>query len=227
MPFTDTADPMRCTGGISALPGSGLPVKTCIDGPGVSPLTAAPTEDAVDVMNEQDALILVAAYDDVPTARRDFETLRSQVKRERFELREAVLVVKDEDGMPAVLDFSRHHGQAGAGWGAGIGALLGLFVPPFVASIAFGAAAGALVAKFADHSLKSGLRREVGQALAAGTAVVLAICKPASQTAVERALSGSRRKSTIPFADSTIARIEKEVDVVMVKDDARRPKDDR
>jgi uncharacterized membrane protein len=169
----------------------------------------------MDVMNEQNALIMVAAYDDVSTARRDFEALRTGVKEQRFELREAVLVVKDEHGMPAVLEVSRHHGQTGAGWGAGIGALLGLFVPPLIASMAFGAAAGALVAKFADHSLKSGLRREVGQGLAAGTGVVLAICKPPSQPAVERALSGSRRRSTVPFADSTIASVEKEVDVVM------------
>ena len=169
----------------------------------------------MDIMNEQDALIMVAAYDDVSTAQRDFETLRIGVKEERFELREAVLVVKDEHGMPAVLEISRHHGESGAGWGAGIGALLGLFVPPMIASVAFGAVAGALVAKFADHTLKSGLRREVGEALAAGTGVVLAICKPPSQQAVERALSGSRRKSTIPFADSTIASLENEVNVVM------------
>jgi uncharacterized membrane protein len=169
----------------------------------------------MDVMNEQDALIMVAAYNDVSTAQRDFETLRTGVKEQRFEVREAVLVVKDEHGMPAVLEISRHHGQAGAGWGAGIGALLGLFVPPLIASVAFGAATGALVAKFADHSLKTGLRREVGQALSAGTGVVLVICKPPSQAAVERALSGSRRKSTIPFADTTIASLEKEVDIVM------------
>jgi uncharacterized membrane protein len=117
--------------------------------------------------------------------------------------------------MPAVLEISRHHGQTGAGWGAGIGALLGLFVPPLIASVAFGAAAGALVAKFADHSLKTGLRREVGQALAAGSGVVLVICKPPSQPGVERALSGSLRKSIVPFADATIASLEKEVDVVM------------
>lgn len=171
----------------------------------------------MDVMNEQDALIVVAAYDDVSTARRDFDTLGRQVKEERYEVREAVLVVKDEHDMPVVLEISRHHGKTGAGWGAGIGAVIGLFVPPLIASMAFGAAAGAMVAKFADHSLKSGLRREVGQALASGTGVVLVVCKPFSQPPVERALSGSRRKSVVPFADSTIARLENEVDVVMGK----------
>ena len=169
----------------------------------------------MDVMNEHNALIVVAAYDDVSAARRDFETLRQQVKDDRFELREAVLAVKDAHGMPAVLEISRHHAGAGAGWGAGLGALLGLFVPPLLATLAFGAAAGAVVAKFADHTLKIGLRREVGQALAAGTGVVLAVCKPPSQLFVERALSGSQRISIVPFSDSTIARLEKEVDAVM------------
>ncbi len=169
----------------------------------------------MDVMNEKDALVVVAAYGDVSTAQSDFEKLRQRVKDGRFEMREAVLIIKDEHGMPTVLDISRHHGKSGAGWGAGIGLLVGVFIPPMVATMAFGAAAGALVAKFADHGLKTGLRREVGQALSAGTGVVLAVCKPLSQRPVEEALSGALRKSIVPFADSTIASLEKEVDVVM------------
>ena len=105
--------------------------------------------------------------------------------------------------------------SAGAGWGAGIGLLVGLLVPPLVASAAIGAAAGALVAKFADHALRSGLRHDVAEALETGTAVVIAMVKPDSRPVVERTLSGSGTKSFVTFAESTIASIESEITAAM------------
>ena len=126
-----------------------------------------------------------------------------------------MLVTKEIDGTPTAIDTTNRHGLAGAGFGAGIGLLLGLIAPPLVASLAVGAATGALVAKLADHSLKSGLRRVVGEALEAGTGVVIALYRDASQSSVERTLAGSATKSIVTFAESTIASLEKEVAEVM------------
>ena len=69
-------------------------------------------------------------------ARHDFAVLRHQLHGKRFELREAVLVVKDGDGRPAVIEISARHVRSGAGWGAGIGLLVGLLIPPLAVSVA-------------------------------------------------------------------------------------------
>lgn len=162
----------------------------------------------MDIMNQKDALILIAPYDDLAAARRDFASLRQQLHEKRLEVREALLVAKTAEGEPEVLETSANHARSGAGLGIGVGILFGLLIPPFVASIAIGAAAGALVAKFADHSLKTGLQHEVGEALEAGSGVVLAVLKPASRTSLEHALPGAIRTSVIPFSDATIAILE-------------------
>lgn len=162
----------------------------------------------MDIMNEQDEVILIAPYDDVVAARKDFALLRRKVQQSRIELREAVLVARDDDGGPTVVEISRGHVRSGAGFGAGIGLLAGLLAPAFVASVAVGAAAGALVAKFADHSLKSGLKHEVGEALHGNTGVVLIMARPAVFNSVRGVLSGALAGTTVAFAGATIATLE-------------------
>src|ERR1700745_145694 len=101
----------------------------------------------MDIMNEKDMLIIVAGYGALESARRDFADLNDKVKQQRLEIREAVLVIKDDDGVPTVIAASNRHGRAGAGWGAGVGLLVGLITPPLVASVAIGATAGIVLAK--------------------------------------------------------------------------------
>jgi len=162
----------------------------------------------MDIMNEQDAIILVAPYEGLEDAQRNFASLRAQLHEKRFELREALLVTKGPKGKPHVVEISSRHARSGAGLGAGVGLLVGLVMPPFVASVALGAAAGALVAMFADHSLRSGLQHEVGDALAVGTGVVIAMAKPDSRIYVERVLSDAIQVSVLDFAGSTIASLD-------------------
>lgn len=177
----------------------------------------------MDIMNEKDTLILIAPYDDLAAARRDFASLRHQVHQNRYQMREAVLVTKNAEGNPEVLETSANHTRTGAGWGAGIGLPFGLLIPPFAASVAVGAAAGALVAKFADHSLKSGLQRGVGEALTAGSGVVLAMLKPQSRSLVEHALPGATGTSVLPLSDATIASLEAAVAEAMTTAHADHP----
>lgn len=162
----------------------------------------------MDMMNEQDAIILIAPYDDFEDAQRNFATLRTQLHQKRLELREAVLVTKGPDGKPHVVEIGSRHARSGAGLGAGIGLLVGLVVPPFVTSVVVGAAAGALVTLFADHSLRAGLQHEVGDALAVGTGVIVTMAKPASRTSIESVLSDAIAVSALDFAGSSIASLE-------------------
>jgi uncharacterized membrane protein len=175
----------------------------------------------MDIMNDKDTLILIAPYDDLAIAHRDFASLAHQVHQNRFQMPEAVLVTKNAEGHPEVLETIANHARTGAGWGAGIGILFGLLIPPFGASVAVGAAAGALVAKFADH--KSGLRHEVGEALTAGIGVVLAMLKPEGRSSVERALPGATGTSVLALSDATIASLEAAVAEAMTTADPDHP----
>jgi len=169
-----------------------------------------PQEDIMDVGNDDTReLILVSAYDDLSSARDDFDELARQVKQERFRVREAILLGKDLDGMPAVHETSSgHHGRAGAAMGVGVGVLVGLLIPPVPAAMAVGAAAGALVASFADHNLKLGLRHDIAETLAAGTGVVIVLVSSYNELWARRALSRAASHVVVPFAESTIASLE-------------------
>ena len=143
------------------------------------------------VMSEENALVIVAGYQDLDSARRDFETLTDRTKDKHIPLRGAVLVGKDDEGNPVLVDTGNRLGRRGAAWGAGAGLAVGLFSPALLASAAVGAAAGALAGTFANHRIKSGLADKIGQALAAGSGVIIAVVPPQGRLAIEQALSGS------------------------------------
>ncbi len=146
-------------------------------------------------MPEEHAIVVVAGYQDLDAARRDFEALADRVKDKQIALRGAVLVGKDADGKPVLIDTGNHVGRRGASWGAGVGLAVGLFAPALLASAAVGAAAGAVAGTFADHRIKSGLQEKIGQALTAGSGVIIAVSPPGSRLAIEQALAGSPAKS--------------------------------
>jgi arylsulfatase A-like enzyme/uncharacterized membrane protein len=181
-------------------------------------------------MSEGHALVVVAAYPDLQAARREFDALAEQVKGKRIVLQGAVLVAKDADGTAVVVDTSNHLGRRGAGWAAGVGVVVGLFAPALLASAAVGVAAGALAGRFAEHRLKSGLSDTIGQALAAGTGVVIAVLPPRGLLPVEQALAGSLLKSVVELEHSTLRGLESALAEAMGKftpDRTRLPLPDR
>jgi hypothetical protein len=62
-------------------------------------------------MGEEDALVIVAGYQDLDTARRDFQTLTERTEHERIPLRGAVLVGKGDDGEPVLVDTGSRLGR--------------------------------------------------------------------------------------------------------------------
>jgi len=159
-------------------------------------------------MVEDPALVVVTAYQDLDTARGDFDAVTAAVAAKQFALRGAVLVSKDADGNATIVDTGNRLGRRGAGWGAGAGLAVGLFAPPLLASVAVGAAAGAVAGTFADHRLKSGLQDKIGQALAAGTGVIIAVIPVASRLPLERTLAGSGLMSVAELDSKTMHGLE-------------------
>ena len=136
-------------------------------------------------MSEEHALVVVAGYQDLDSANHDFDTLPDRAKDKSVALRGAVLVGKDAVGNHVVVDTGNRLGRRGTAWGAGVGLAVGLFSPALLAS----AAAGAVAGTFADHRIKTGLADKIGQALAAGGAVIIAVVSSQGRLAVEQALT--------------------------------------
>jgi arylsulfatase len=169
----------------------------------------------MDTKNDDSEVIMLAAYGDMAVARHDFTELNKQLRRGSLWLREAVLVGKNSDGTPTVLDTTNHHGRAGALMGATAGVVAGFFASPMVAMVAVGGVAGAVVAKMADHTLKTGLRHDVARGLAEGTAIVIALTGPFNELWVRRVLSGASSHVSFPYSEPTIASLERAVTEAM------------
>lgn len=161
-------------------------------------------------MDDDHQLVLVAAYTDLERAQTDFRELGKRIAH-GLELRAAALVTKDADGEPQVVEAANRHGRVAMGIGAGLGLLVGMFIPPVGLSVLVGGAAAGLVAAVAEHELRTGLRHEIGEALEAGTGVVIAIVYPNGRIPVEVTLSRAAKIAALQMEKSTINSIEKTV----------------
>jgi len=146
-------------------------------------------------MSKQMMDVLVAGYQDIETAQRDFDGLVELVGTKAVKIEGAILVMHHEDGEVTVADTGDHLGRKGAGWGAGVGLAVGLFAPALLPSIAVGAAGGAVAGAFTEHRIKSGIQDQIGANLPPGRAGIIAIFDDDYRLAVERALPGSPAKS--------------------------------
>ena len=157
--------------------------------------------------DDEHELVLVAAYSDLATAKDDFSDLERSLKH-GLEVRGAALVSKNAAGHPEVVEAANRHGRLGVGMGAGVGALFGLFAPPWGLSLLVGAATGGLLAAFAEHELRTGLRHEVAEALEAGTAVIVAITYPNGRVPVENTIHHAETFRELALDASTIRSVE-------------------
>jgi arylsulfatase len=143
--------------------------------------------------------VIMAAYPSIGLAERDFDALVGLVKDRAVRSEGVILVEHDPDGKVSVSHTGDHLGRRGLGWGGGVGLVVGLFSPALLASIVVGGAAGALIGKFAKHKIDSGIEQGLGDKLAPGTAVVIAVVDGDDRLAAEQALAGSLAKSVAPM----------------------------
>src|SRR5215471_6937535 len=151
--------------------------------------------------------VIMAAYTAADSAQHDFDALVELVKGKTVKSEGVILVEHAADGRVRVTQTGDHLGRKGLGWGGGVGLAVGLFSPPLLASIAVGSAAGALVGKFARHKVASGIGEGVGDKLAPGTAVVIAVVDDGDRLAAERALGQSPAKSVAPMDKKSLGEL--------------------
>lgn len=167
-------------------------------------------------MSDKHQLILIAAYSDLEAAETDFRDLEARVKH-GVELRSAALVTKGDDGEAQVLEATNRHGRLGAAIGAGLGLLAGLVFQPVLLGLVVGGAGGALVAAVAEHELRSGLKNEVGAALAKGTAVVLALVYPDGESQIRTTLHRSESIKAVELDRSSVKSLDDAVAAEIAK----------
>ena len=146
-------------------------------------------------MSEKQNIVIIAGYQAIETATKDFDQLTQLAKDKKIKSDGMILVQKDMDGKVSINETGDHLGRKGLGWGGGVGVLVGLAAPPMLAAVVVGAAAGAVVGKFAKHKTESGIESGLGEKLKPGMAAILAIVREVDRLAAERALDGSPAKS--------------------------------
>ena len=146
-------------------------------------------------MSKEQNIVIIAAYTAIEPATKNFDALAQLVKDKKVKSDGMILVQKDSEGKLVVSETGDHLGRKGMGWGGGVGLLVGLFAPPLLASMAVGAAAGALVGKFAKNKIVDSLEGGLGQNLKPGQAAILAIVEEGDRLAAEQALVDSPAKS--------------------------------
>jgi len=157
-------------------------------------------------MSETEMLI-VAGYADVDLAEREFRALADRVAAKELHSTGMILVGKNSDGSPRLMDTGNHLGRRGAGWGGGVGVLVGLFAPPMLGAVAVGAAAGAVVGRFTGHKLTGKIQEQVGDALKDGTAVVIGVFPADERIPVSQALPGAPLKSVVESDEGGIGEL--------------------
>ena len=146
-------------------------------------------------MSDTDFDVVIAAYLIPDLAQQDFDALVGLVAGKQLTVEGVALVINDAGGNVTVKETGDHLGRKGLEIGGGVGLVIGLFAPPLLASMAVGAAAGALVGKFARHRVESGLAEKMGAALPPGSAGIVAIYDRGRASTVDATLASAVRKS--------------------------------
>jgi len=146
-------------------------------------------------MSEDQKDVLITAYLFEDLAKRDFDAVLKLAEGKTITVEGVVLVQKDTDGEVHVTETGDHLGRKGVKIGGGAGLDVGLFAPPLLAATAVGAAAGAVMGKFAKHRVESGIGEKMDDALPPGSGGVIAIYDSDGADAVDKALVNAVKKS--------------------------------
>src|SRR5436190_2941921 len=147
-------------------------------------------------MSDTDYDVVIAAYLIPDLAQDDFDGLVKLVAEQQVEVEGVALVTVDAEGEVTVKETGDHLGRKGLKLGGGVGLVVGLFSPPLLAATVVGAAAGGVLAKFAQHKVTSGLGDKLGAALPPGSAGILAIYDRTKTELVSTTLVSAVRTST-------------------------------
>jgi len=146
-------------------------------------------------MSDEHKDVLIAAYLFEDLAEKDFDAVVKLAEEKTITVEGVVLVQKDAEGELHVKETGDHLGRKGATIGGGVGLVVGLFAPPLLAATVVGAAAGAVIGKFAKHRIENGIGEKMDNALPNASAGVIAIYDSDGHDTVDKALTNAVKKS--------------------------------
>ncbi len=161
--------------------------------------------------------VLVAGYQEIDEAAKDFDALVSLVRAKQVEIEGAILVTHAHDGSVAVRQTGDNLGRKGMGWGGGVGLAVGLFAPPLLASVAVGAVAGGVIGRFVDHRVENDIHDKIGENLPPGSAGIIAIFDDEHRFGVEQALGSAMLRSVVQGDKKGTAALKESLAVAMGK----------
>jgi uncharacterized membrane protein len=141
------------------------------------------TEECAMAKQENDTLyVIAAAYDNVDSAVADYEAVKAIYREVKTSHDfDAAVIAKDENGKVRIVKKheqpTRHGAAVGLGWGLATGVVAVLF-PPVGIGIAAAAGAGAAIGGVAGHAgggMSRGDLKDLGEALDAGQAGLVAV----------------------------------------------------
>ena len=168
--------------------------------------------------DEDTLYVIVAAYDDVDPAVADYEAVKELYRAVKTSHDfDAAVIAKDAGGKVRIVKKheqpTRHGAAVGLGWGLAVG-VVAVLLPPVGIGIAGAGAGGAAIGAVAGHAaggMSRGDLKELGEALDAGTAGLIAVyaTNMADQIAANvKAATRAVSKATEMDADRLAAELE-------------------
>jgi uncharacterized membrane protein len=139
--------------------------------------------------NDDPKVLYIAAYNDVDSAKGDFEALKELVHAGAIFIDVAVLVSRDAEGKIKV-DENAHEVAGGTALGAAAGFVIGLiFAPGLIAATVVGGAAGAGMGGLISHHRGNEIKKDIEDVLPVGSSGIITVFDLTVKPKVDEALS--------------------------------------
>jgi uncharacterized membrane protein len=137
-------------------------------------------------MAEKPLIAFIATYDEVASARQDYEEIKQAHDKGFIGEYDAAVVWKDDKGKVQVDSVGEEASRKWLLAGLGAGAIVGLIFPPSIlAASAIGALTGAVIGKFRDGIPQDDLD-QIGQALTGDNAALVVVAEDHVTPALEK-----------------------------------------
>lgn len=157
-------------------------------------------------MPEKPLIAFIATYDDVASARQDYEEVKQAHQAGHLENFDAAVVWKDDDGKVEIASVGEETGRKWLWAGLGAGALIGLIFPPsLLASAAIGALGGAIIGRFRDGIPQKDLD-QIGAVLTGDNAALVVVAEDPVADALTRIgakLDAAKQQIEVRLSDDT------------------------
>ncbi|MCH9815833.1 MAG: DUF1269 domain-containing protein [Actinomycetia bacterium] len=162
-------------------------------------------------MAPQNLVLYAASYDDVNTAKEDFETLKA-AEGPDLAVVAAVVMSRDADGNVDVLSKGGAITGASAVLGGGAGLVVGLFAPPLLAATAVGAGIGAVLGHLTKKHKEKELGVELEEYFPENSSAVVVVLDSLYLDRVEKALSKADKKISKAIVEGDYEKLQKALD---------------